>query len=208
MTPTTITALLAIALGAAAALSAPQVLEEKFVVNAQFRGGINKSFKDVGRGSVLYKKLDAGGFALSIQGSLKNPDNGELLKMRSTGEFKLDRLSIAKVSQKLEMNEPARRYESLLKENLPFVYLARFQTMPVGKEAEDVTYRYEGRDYRMRYVPLDDSIEATLYQGDLQIGKFFLTGKMGQAPTGLAKARMIGPNHLVFSLVIDTRPSE
>lgn len=180
-------------------------LEERFIVNAQYRNGINKAFKDLGKGLVRYNRGEAGQFSLSIAGTMKNPENGDIYKMRVSGNFKLEGRSIIKLTQKIEFNEEAKKYEKLMTENLPFVFLARFQSLPPGTEADEVTYRYEGRDYRMRYVPMDGTVEATLFQGDTQIGKFFLEGKSGQPPKGLAKARMIGPDHLVFSLVIDTR---
>lgn len=183
-----------------------QALEEKFVVNAQYRNGINKNFKDLGRGSVEYRG-GAGRFGLTIRGSLKNPETSEIYKMRVDGEFEIKGRSIRKISQKAEMNEEARRYEKLMTDNLPFVFLARFRNLPSGTDVDEVTYRYEGRDYRMRYVPVEGAVEGTIFQGELMLGKFFLEGRPGQPPSKLTKARMVGPNHLVFSLVMDTRTS-
>ena len=177
--------------------------EERFIINAQHRGGINKAFKDLGKGVVKYRG-DKGAFAVSISGSMKNPENGDLYKMRVSGEFKIAGHDITKVAQKIDINNEARRYEKLMTENLPFVWMARFLAMPAGPDAEDVTYNYDGREYRMRYVPLEDTVEGTLFQGQTQVGKFFLEGKSGQPPQKLTKARLIGPDHLVISLVIDT----
>lgn len=185
-------------------LAAPaQALEEKFIVNAQYRNGINKSFKDLGRGVVEYRG-GQGHFSLTIKGSLKNPETNEIYKMRVSGEFEMTGRQIRKVSQKLEMNDEARKYEKLMTDNLPFVFLARFQTLPRGSDADEINYRYEGREYRMRYVPVEGAVEGTIFQGELMLGKFFLEGRPGQPPKRLTKARMIGPNHLVFSLVMET----
>lgn len=185
--------------------AAERTLEERFIINAQYRNGINKAFKDLGKGLVKYKDDGAGSFAVLISGTMKNPENSDVYKMRVAGEFKLKGKEIVKVSQKIEMNEEARRYEKLMTDNLPFVWLARFTTIPPGPDAEDVRYTYLGRDYHCRYVNLDGTVEGTLFQGQTQIGKFFLEGKSGQPPKALTKARLLGPDHLVFSLVIDNR---
>jgi hypothetical protein len=181
-----------------------QALEEKFVVNAQYRNGINKNFKDLGRGTVEYRGGE-GRFGLTIKGSLKNPETSEIYKMRVDGEFEIKGRSIRKISQKAEMNDEAKRYEKLMTDNLPFVFLARFRNLPAGTDADEVVYKYEGREYRMRYVPVEGAVEGTIFQGELMLGKFFLEGRPGQPPSKLTKARMVGPNHLVFSLVMDTR---
>lgn len=187
--------------------AAERTLEERFIINAQYRGGgINKAFKDLGKGVVKYRDDGAGSFALQIAGTMKNPENAEVYKMRVSGEFKLKGKEIVQVSQKVEMNEEARRYERLIVDNLPFVWLARFQSIPPGPDAEDVHYAYRGHDYRVRYVPLEGTVEGTLFEHQTQVGKFFLEGKGGLPPKTLTKARLNGPDHLVFSLVIDTRP--
>jgi len=192
--------MLASALPACAAVPA---LEENFVINAQYRNGVNKAFRDLGHGAVQYRSGEGGRFGLSLHGSMKNPETSEIYRMRITGEFKLVGRTITKISQKIEMNEEARRYEKLMAENLPFVWLARFQSLPASDTAEDVAYRYEGRDYHLRYVPLDDVTEATLSQDETHIGKFFLAGRSGQPPSGLTKAHMNGPDHVVVGLVVE-----
>ena len=196
---------LLLALATAAGAATGRALEERFIINAQYRNGINKAFKDLGKGVVKYRDDGAGTFSVMIAGSMKNPENNELYKMRVSGDFRLTGRTITKISQKIEMNDEAKRYEQLMTENLPFVWLARYQPLPPGAEADDVTYTYEGHDYRVRYVPLDGTVEGTLFQGQTQIGKFFLEGKPGQAPRALTKARLIGPDHLIFSLVIDSK---
>ena len=196
------------ALAAEPAQLAAGALQENFVINAQYRGPVNKSFKGLGKGHVTYRPGTDGNFGVIIVGTLQNPDTREAYKMSIDGDFKISGSSIQKVNQKLQMNEEAKRYEALMTHNLPFVYLARFQNLPNGQDAEERAFTFEGREYMLRYVSVENAIEATLFETGVMIGKFFLHGDYGQPPKGLIKARMVGVNHLVFSLVVDRGPAE
>jgi len=185
----------------------PGNLEERFIINAQYRGAVTKTFKDVGRGRVIYKRTPDGTFSLEIVGSLQNPDTREMLRLNAAAAFVLRGQMIQRVQQKIDMSEEAKRYEKLVTHNLPFVYLARFQPLPKTQEPEEVHYQFDGREYLLRYATVEGAVEATLFETGTMIGKMFLYGDYGQPPKGLTKARMVGANHLVFSLVIDRSPS-
>jgi len=178
-------------------------LQERFVVNAQYRGAVTQTFKDMGKGTVTYRKGQGTVFGLEIAGSLKNPETKELWKMQVNGDFQLTGSSIERLTQKIDLSKEAKRYEEVVTHNLPFVYLARFQPLPKGPEPEEVPYRYEGRDYVLRYVTVENVVEATLFESGVMIGKFFLHGDYGRPPKGLVKGRMGSANHIVFSLVLD-----
>jgi hypothetical protein len=182
---------------------APAHFEERFIINAQYRGAVTKTFKGLGQGRVVYTTTPDGTFGLEINGSLQNPDTREILRLNAQADFRLRGQQIERRRQKLDLSEEAKRYENLVTHNLPFVYLARFQPLPKGADPEEVHYRFDGREYLLRYATVEGTVEATLFEGGTMIGKMFLFGEYGRPPKGLTKARMVGANHLVFSLVID-----
>jgi len=183
--------------------AAAPTLRERFIINAQYRGAVTQTMKNVGKGNIDYRKGQQGVFGVEIVGSLKNPETKGLWKMQVSGDFRLRGQSIECLGQKVDLSEEAKRYQKVVTDNLPFMYIARFNPLPKGADSEELTYRYEGREYVLRYVTVEDVVEATLYESGVLMGKFFLHGDYGSPPKGLVKARMVSANHIVFSLVID-----
>jgi hypothetical protein len=184
-------------------VAAVGVTQENFIINAQYRGAISQSFRGIGKGNVVYQGTPNGQFSLTISGAMKNPETKELYKMKVSGTFIMKGNKIERISQEIDMNNEAKRYETLVVHNLPFCYLARFRNLPKSADPDEISYKFDGRDYTLRYATVENAVEATIYETGIMIGKFFLHGDFGKPPRGLTKARMVGSNHVVFSLVIE-----
>jgi hypothetical protein len=174
---------------------------EQYQVNAQYRGGIKKGFRDIGRGRATYLALGGSRFSIRLEASVENPDNHEVFTMVVDMDFQASGPSIRATRNDSRYSANAVEYRDRVERVVPFVYLVKFTSMPVAGEEPSRLFRFKGVEYVMRYVPTEKHVEASLFEGDSLVGKFFLLKDGGRQPVLFEKFRVPTEGNVVLSFI-------
>jgi hypothetical protein len=179
----------------------PGAVVEQYKVNAQYRGGVKKGFSDIGRGTAVFVPQEGARFWVKLDGTVENPENKEQYTFWLDMEFQQTAAGSIKVLRNgSRYSSRAIEYRERIEKVVPFVYLAKFTQLPGADAEPSRAYRFAGVDYVMRYVPTERHVEASLYEGDALVGKFFLL-KGDRLPLTFEKFRVPTEGNVVLSFI-------
>jgi len=176
-------------------------LEERYHLNAQYRGGVKKGFPDIGQGSAVFTPQGASRFSIKLNGSVEHPENREVYKFWLDMDLQLNGDSLRIVQNRNRYNERAEEYREQVERAIPFVYLVKYTPMPGPGQDPARVYRFKGTEFTLRYVPTERHVEATLYDGDTLVGKFFLLRDQHRIPLVFEKFRVPTVDNVVLSFI-------
>jgi hypothetical protein len=175
---------------------------DEFTVNAQYRGAIKKSFKDVGDGKIEYMKTGEDTFRIRVTGLITNPDSREKYDLDLDMSFDLD-------GSRVEVSENRNRFDDRtewsrkrIERTLPFLYLVRAR-LPDGRRATTREYFYKGRLCTIRYGQTERNLEASIYDRDELVGKVFLNRASKGSFAQMEKFRVPAQDDVMVSFIID-----
>ena len=185
---------MALFLALAVSASAQAVIED-YVVNAQYRGAVNKGFKDLGRGKASYEAVGGSGFKVKMKGEVNHPDGSSTYSFTLIQTFQLEGNNVRLVNtEKKEMNAAAAPHESWIVELVPFAYLARRLPVPAIEGGDNSrTIRYQGQAFTLSYARSERQIEVSMLRNGELSGKFFFNPGTPKGFAGLEKFRMWFP---------------
>ena len=186
--------------GAAPIVAPPGSVVEQYRLNAQYRGTVKKGFNDIGRGHAVFMPQAGGSFTVKLQGSVEDPENKDVYQFLLDMEFNSAGTQIREVKNRSRYSRNASDYRDRVEKVIPFIYLVKFLAPPRQGEEPSRIYRFRGQDFTLRYMHADRNIEATLYEGDTLVGKFFLTHG-GITPLAIEKFRVPTEGNVVMSFV-------
>lgn len=197
---------LALALVSGGAAFAASGIVEDYTVNAQYRGGVKKGFRDLGTGKAAYEPMGGSAFRVRVKGHVKHPDEPKEYTFELSGRYQLSGNAIRELGvDKKKMNDHAARHEQRITELVPFAYLVRQLPAPAGNGGErsrSLTFR--GQTYTLRYRDTERNREIDLYRGESFLGKFFLVSGSSGGFARLEKFRLALPEEdLVVSFVVN-----
>jgi hypothetical protein len=183
------TAAWALAATAVGLLTATGARAERYVVDAQYRSGVSKTFPDLGGGSISVAPVDATMFDVQVDGSIRHPEDRRVFRFRIDRRYRLEGRFVRIVRTSLkELNPDARPHEAELTRILPFAFLVRHLPAPDHQGDRTTTLHYAGSTYDLRYRETERQLEATLYDSNRPVGKFFLAP--GEKPDRRRLARL------------------
>jgi hypothetical protein len=171
---------------------------EQYTLNAQYRGTVRKGFPDIGKGFGLYQPQREGRFSVRLEGTVHDPEDKSIYELHVDMDFEATGREVRELANRSHYSHNATDYRDRVERVIPFVHLVKFTRPPTDREER--AYRFRGVDYTLRYMPTDRNIEATLYQSDTMIGKFFLE-KGAATPLGIEKFRVPTEGNVVLSFV-------
>lgn len=171
---------------------------EEYTLNAQYRGTVRKGFPDIGKGYGMYQPQREGRFSVKLEGTVHDPEDKSIYELHVDMDFEATGREVRELSNRSRYSSNAADYRDRVERVIPFVHLVKFTRPPADREER--AYRFRGVDYTLRYMPTDRNIEATLYQADTMIGKFFLA-KGAATPLGIEKFRVPTEGNVVLSFV-------
>lgn len=176
---------------------------ERYHLNAQYRGGVKKGFSDIGSGSVAFHRLGEKSFRVRMKGSVEHPDNRQIYSLELSMWFELDGATVVDVRQDNRYNERAQEYRDRVEKIVPFVYLVKFLPVPGAGQEPTRRFLYRGKEFIIRYVRTPRHFEATIYEGDSMVAKFFILPTPREAPVLFEKFRLPAEEDLMLSFVRD-----
>lgn len=179
----------------------PGSVVEQYRVNAQYRGGVKKGFSDIGRGTAVFTPQGGARFSVKLDGTVENPEDKEQYSFWLDMDFQSTAAGQIKILRNgSRYSTRAIEYRERIEKVVPFVYLVKFLPIP-GTDAEPTRgFRFAGTEYVLRYVPTERHVEASLYEGDSLVGKFFLL-RGDRLPLVFEKFRVPTEGNVVLSFV-------
>lgn len=175
---------------------------DEFTVNAQYRGAIKKSFKDVGGGKIEYMTTGKDDFRVRVTGLITNPDTNEKYELDLDMTFSLDGSKVNVSENRNRFDESTEWTRARIERTLPFLYLVRAY-VPDGRRGMTREYFYKGRVCTIRYGQTERNLEASVYDRDELIGKVFLK-RSGKGPLAhMEKFRVPAPDDVMVSFIVD-----
>lgn len=174
---------------------------ERYQLNAQYRGGIKKGFPEIGSGNVSFHRLGEREFRVRLKGSVEHPDNHQIYSLELSMWFRLEGATVVDVRDDNRYNERAEEYRERVERMIPFIYLVKFLPVPVAGDEPSRRYRYRGKEYSIRYVRTRNRIEATVYERDDVVAKFFILPSPRDVPLLFEKFRVPAEQDLMLSFV-------
>ena len=173
---------------------------EQYTLNAQYRGTVKKGFSDIGRGFAVFSPQQSGRFTVKMEGTVHDPESQEAYGLWIDMDFESNGKDVREVANRSHYTANVGDYRPRVEKVIPFVYLVKF-TRPPNEGGENTrSYRFRGTEYTLRYLPTDRNTEATLYEGDTMVGKYFLT-RTPSTPLGIEKFRVPCEGNVVLSFV-------
>lgn len=180
---------------------APGAVVEQYKVNAQYRGGVKKGFSDIGKGTAVFTPQDGSRFSVKLDGSVENPESKEQYSFWLDMDFQYTASGQIKVLRNgSRYSSRAIEYRERIEKVVPFVYLVKFQPLPAPDGEPSRGFRFAGTEYVLRYVPTERHVEASLYEGDSLVGKFFLL-RSDRMPLVFEKFRVPTEGNVVLSFI-------
>lgn len=179
----------------------PGEVVESYILNAQYRGGVKKGFPNIGTGTGRYLPGDQNQFEVKLDGKVENPDDHRLYEFRLDMAFRMIGNNIQVVRNGNHYSDNADDYKDRVEKVIPFVHLVKFSPMPRQGEEPARSFRYKGEEFSLRYVYTEKHVEASLYEQDNLVGKFFMTRDQRQLPLSFEKFRVPTPGDVVLSFV-------
>lgn len=186
--------------GAVAIVAPAGSLVEHYKLNAQYRGTVKKGFSDIGRGYAVFTPQSGGSFQVKLEGSVVDPERKDLYQFFLHMEFNAAGAQIRELANRCRYSANAADYRDRVEKVIPFIHLVKYTAPPRSGEEPARNYRFRGSDYTVRYMNAERNIEATLYEGDLLVGKFFLTHG-ATLPLAIEKFRVPTEGNVVMSFV-------
>ena len=173
MRRTTICALMAL-------LSVAAAHADRFVIEAQYRGIVKKSFPDVGVAGLECVKEANGGFRIHGEGKVTHPqDKSKVFQLGLDMKFRVNGDTVEYVKTQNSCNKGSEDLRECMERVLPFVHLVRDLPRPTGNRRSLSTPHGV---FTLVYGARGAKTEVTVQQGSAHIGKFFLgTGAPGTA---------------------------
>ena len=173
---------------------------EQYKLNAQYRGGVKKSFSDIGNGHGVYMPQAGGSFAVKLEGAVKDPESDDVYEFFVDMDFQSNGAQVREVKNRSHYSRNAGEYRDRVEKVIPFIYLVKFTQPPRDGQELSRVYRFRGHEYTLRYLTTERNVEATLYEGDTLVGKFFLE-RGERTPFGIEKFRVPTEGSVVLSFV-------
>ena len=186
--------LAAAVLAATAQLASADV--DQFTVNAQYRGVVKKAFTSIGSGQLSDSGQAGGTFRIQGQAEVDHPKEDREYRMKIDMTFRQDGNSIREVANRSTANPGSEEALRTTMKILPFVHIAKWADPEQG-EGTYVTPR--GR-FSMRFARAERNLEASLYEGDRMVGKFFMSPD-GGVPRKMEKFRIATRTGTMLSFV-------
>jgi len=174
---------------------------ERYSFNAQYRGGVKKGFSDIGNGSVAFHPLAENEFRVRLKGSVRHPENREIYSLELSMWFRLEGATVVVVREDNQYNERAKEYRDRVEKVVPFLYLVKFFPVPASGQEPTRRFRYRDREFIIRYVRTPKHFEATVYEKDSVVAKFFILQSPREAPLVFEKFRIPAEADLMLSFV-------
>jgi len=168
--------------------------EENFIVNAQYRGNVKKSFPDIGQAVIKYVPIGNGEFRLDGHATISNPRNKSVVyEFWLDSTYKYTNHQIRLVEELNDFNSESRGFKNRMERALPFVYLVKYTAAPEPGEPNRRQFRYKNDSFTVRYSRTDQHIEATIYDGAEIVTKIFIPIEDSSVPYAFDKFRIPAP---------------
>jgi hypothetical protein len=177
------------------------VTSEEYHLNAQYRGTVKKGFSDIGQGGATYTPLGNGQFNVRLNGTVRHPENRDTYEFKVDMDFQIRGSDLRILQNRSQYNARAAEYRGRVERVVPFAFLVKYTPVPASGSEPAYSYRFNGTDYVMRYAPTERHIEASLYDGDSMVGKFFLRRDARTPPLVFEKFRVPAEQDVVFSFI-------
>ncbi len=176
-------------------------VRETYEVNAQYRGVIKKGFDRLGKLVVSHRPGEDGVFGIDLAAELKMPKKGKAARFEAAIQYRLEGQNIVPLTDESQFSEKAKKHREKILANSPFIYLLRHASFPAAVPAT-VSYVVEGKTLSVRYARSERHMEATVFDGERWIGKFFIEpGDSRQGPHDYDKFRISTKKGVVISFV-------
>ncbi len=181
-------------------------VQEQYLVNAQFRGGVTKSFDNLGGVDVDYRELPDRSYVVALAGTIHDPEEeGRSYRFKAAIEF--DWLgSTISARARSEFSADAEEYRDRILEVAPFVHIVKHSAFPPPDGPRELSYRMNGRPYSLRYSGGERHVEVTLYEDLRTLAKFFVVPGSSAGPHEFEKYRINTVNQTVLSFVRNPPP--
>lgn len=147
--------------------------EVLFTINAQYRGGVTKSFEDLGEGHMAYIPMGNSRFRLDGEFSIRHPKEKDKIfqvYIDMTFEQVGDRIDV--IEDLNDYNNEARGLKRRIERAVPFIYLLKF--FPLDQTAgKKLQVRYRSQNYHIEYGKPSRYIEASVYEHRELVTKAF-----------------------------------
>lgn len=177
---------------------------EAFEVGAQYRGGLKKTFHELGTGTLGFRTIKEDTFAVSLEARVKHPQSQELIECRIQRQYRLSGHRIIKVSENDWFNTAGEKHRKRFIDCVSLGYLVKWNTPRAEKGPfAEQHWQLDGQTYAITYTPSERWLEATLRSKDGVVGKFFLKPSQGGVRP-VDKFRVFAREELVVSFVKKT----
>jgi hypothetical protein len=174
---------------------------EVYEVGAQYRGGMKKTFKELGRGVLSCATIAPDRFAVALEATVRHPRTDELLELSIDREYRLDGDRVRKVRENDQFNAAAQRHRKRFIDTVALAYLVKWHTPRTHAGPWPArTYRIDGHRFSFGYAPSGRWLEATLRGPDGIVGKLFLRSHDGGVRP-IDKFRVHAREDLIVSFV-------
>jgi YD repeat-containing protein len=191
-------------LAAAAAVEASP-RSTRFVIGAQYRGFVKKTFPDIGNAGLTFAPEPAGGFRITGAGRVVHPqDKNRVYRLDFDMQFRVKGDHIDYLAVKNRFNDGCADLASTIERVLPFVYLV--QLLPRLRVGGSRALTTPHGIYTMVYGGAGERVEVTLNQGRAQVGKFFLKSAM-TGTSRLERFRIPGKDSVALNFISASQPA-
>ena len=171
---------------------------QNFVVNAQYRGMVKKAFRDIGTGTMTDSGSATGTVQLQGHARVDHPtEQGKVYDMTLDMSLKVQGATITEVSNRSKCNPGSEEALATTQKIAPFVHIAKWAR---GDQSTDQTFTTPRGTFQLRLATTDRNLEASLYEGDQMVGKFFMSPGE-QLPRQLEKFRITTSGGTMISFV-------
>lgn len=175
---------------------------ETFVIGAQYRGVVKKSFPDLGRGTIRCRALEANRYEVGLEAKARHPRKKETIEFSVLREFALEGHHVKILSEKNWFNEGAARHQKKLQNAVCLAYLVKWRSPQAeGERAPAQTYVIDDVAYTFSYRSAAGRLEVSLADPDGKVAKFFL-GPSVRAVRPIDRFRVFTRDDVVISFVV------
>lgn len=171
---------------------------QSFTVNAQYRGMVKKAFRDIGTGTLTNTGSAQGNVRISGHARVDHPkEEGRVYDMTLDMNLRITGNQVQEISNNSRCNPGSEEALSTTQKIAPFVHVAKWAKSDQSTGQRFTTNR---GTFNMRFAETDRNLEATLYEGERMVGKFFMEPG-DNLPRKLEKFRITTSGGTVISFV-------
>jgi len=153
---------------------------QNFTVNAQYRGMVKKAFRDIGTGVLNDNGQATGDVHIQGHSRVDHPQQeGRVYDLNVDTNFRIQGNSIQELSDHSTCNAGSEEALKTTQKVAPFVHIAKWIK---DDQSTGQTFTTPRGTFNLRLAQTDRNLEATLYEGEQMVGKFFMVAGRRAAP--------------------------